>query len=165
MSIRRKGKTAVQALLGPDYLDPAAMWQNAARQAQADVDADPQNAYAWFNLGTNLTQLGQLTGGAEYYENAAAAFDQARLIGLPRRMLWYQFQPYVAYLRVGRYQDVLTLASATEISEGGRNVEETAFYRGLAYLALGDETQADGAFREALQLNPHFALAQQALDR
>lgn len=156
-------ETAVHTLLGPSLTDPLAMWPRAAQTAQAEIDNDPDNAYAWFNLGTSLTRLGELTGQPEFYASAAVAFDQARTIGLPRRMLWYQFEMYVAYLENGRYQDVLTLVSATEISEGGRNVEETAYYQGLAFLAAGDEASAKTAFSQAAQLNPNFTAAQQAL--
>ena len=46
----------------------------------------------------------------KYYQAAAQAYDQAREIGLPPRMLWYQHRPYIAYDKVGRYQDVLDLA-------------------------------------------------------
>jgi tetratricopeptide (TPR) repeat protein len=71
---------------------------------------------------------------------------------------------YEAYLQNGRYQDILTLVSATEISEGGRNVEETYLYLGHAHLAAGDTVNAKIAYGRALQLNPHFSAAQQALD-
>lgn len=156
-------ETAVHTLLPPPFTDPQQMWQQAAQTAQADTDSQPDDAFAWFNLGTSLTHLGQLTGQIEFYENAAAAFDRARTIGLPRRMLWYQFQPYVAYLAVGRHEDVLTLATATEISEGGRNVEETFLYTGHAYLAAGNVVQARIDYAKAIQLNPNFAAAEQAL--
>ena len=155
-------ETAVHTLLGPQFIDPLLMWQNAAQTAQSAIDQQPDNAYAWFNLGTSLTHLGQLTNQAEFYENAAAAFDQARTIGLPRRMLWYQFQPYAAYLAVGRPEDVLTLATATEVSEGGRNVEETFLYIGHAYRAAGNIGQARYAYQQAMELNPNFAAAHQA---
>ena len=46
-------------------------------------------------------------------EEAAAAFDQARQIGLPWRMLWYQFGPFEAYYETGRYDEVIALADAT----------------------------------------------------
>jgi tetratricopeptide (TPR) repeat protein len=156
-------ETAVATLLTAQYTDPRLMWQNAAQTAQVETDARPDDAFAWFNLGTSLTHLGQLTDQSEFYENAAAAFDRARTIGLPRRMLWYQFQPYAAYLAVGRSEDVLTLATATEVSEGGRNVEETFLYVGHAHLAAGNISQAKVAYNQAIQLNPNFAAARQAL--
>lgn len=156
-------ETAVHAILGPTLLDPLAMWQAAAQQAQTDLAAEADNPFAWFNLGTSLTRLGELTGDLLFYENGAIAFDQARQIGLPPRMLWYQFDPYIAYLQIGRLEDVLTLAEVTLANEGGRNVEETYFYQGHALLAQGDVAGATAAYDRALRLNPNFSLAQQAL--
>lgn len=153
----------LQEVLGLTMFDPLAMWAHAAEQAQQAIESNNHDAFAWFNRGTALTHLGQLTGERSYYEQAAAAFDQARLIGLPPRMLWYQFQPYEAYLAVGRLEDVLVLAEATLVSQGGRNVEETYFYQGRALLAQGDTAGATAAFRRAASLNPNYAPAQEAL--
>jgi tetratricopeptide (TPR) repeat protein len=163
-------ETAVHALIGPTLTDPLTMWQQAAQKAQAETAAsaspgqaaDPTNPYAWFNLGSSLTELGQLTDDQSYFENAAAAFDQARTIGLPWRMLWYQFQLYEAYLAVGRTDDVLTLANATLSSGGGQ--EEAYYYRGLAYLAQGYPEQARLDFQQAITWNPTFSAAQEALE-
>lgn len=151
-------------ILGPELLDQGAMWRAAAEKAQAEIDADAQSAFAWFNLGTSLTRLGEMTGEAAFYENGAAAFDEARSIGLPPRMLWYQFRPYMAYMKLGRYQDMLDLAESTLSSQGGRNVEETYLYQGHALLFTGDVEGAVVAYEQALKLNENFYPAQWALD-
>jgi cytochrome c-type biogenesis protein CcmH/NrfG len=49
-------------MLGEAMLDRDTMWRRAAERAQAEIEADPDNAFAWFNLGTNLTRLGEMTG-------------------------------------------------------------------------------------------------------
>jgi tetratricopeptide (TPR) repeat protein len=157
-------ETAVQQLLGPTLLDPLAMWQNAAEQAQRDITQNADNAFAWFNLGSSLTQLGHLTGESPFFDNAAAAYDQARSLGLPWRMLWYQFGPYEAYLASDRTDDIFALTEAMFTSFGGQNVEETYYYRGQAKLALGDSAGATADFQTALQLNPNYIAAQAALD-
>ena len=154
----------VFAILGAEMLDKAAMWQQAAQQAQVDIDADPQNAYAWFNLGTSLTRLGELTGEAGFYENGAAAFDQAFILGVPPRIVWYQFRPYIAYLKVGRYQEMVDLADTVLKTQGGRNVEETYLYKGHALAFQGDGVGAVEAYEQALSLNENFYPAQWALD-
>jgi hypothetical protein len=154
----------VFAILGAELLDTARMWQRAAEIAQAEIDAEPENAFAWFNLGTSLTRLGELSGQGAFYENGAAAFDEARAIGLPPRMLWYQLRPYMAYMKVGRYQDMLELAEVTLSTQGGRNVEETYLYQGHALLFTGDVAGAAAAYEQALKLNKNFYPAQWALD-
>ncbi len=150
-------------LMGPTMIEPLPMWTRAAEQAQQAIATNGQDPFAWFNRGTALTHLAQLTGERDYYEQAAAAFDQARVIGLPPRMLWYQFQPYEAYLAAGRVEDVLVLAEATLVSQGGRNVEETYLYQGHGLLAQGDVAGATAAYRRAAALNPNFTAAQEAL--
>ncbi len=87
--------------------------------AETETLQRPDDVFAWFNLGTALTRMGGLTGENQYYQGGAQAFDRAREIGLPPRMLWYQFQPYLAYLKLDRYQDVVTLADATLETQGG----------------------------------------------
>ena len=147
-----------------DLLDEATMWQNAAQRAQAAIDSDPENAFAWFNLGTSLTRLGEMTGESEYYENGAAAFDQARILGIPPRIVWYQFRPYTAYMRVGRYQDMIDLADVTLTTQGGRNVEETYLFKGHALALQGDAQGAIEAYEQAIRLNEFFYPARWALD-
>jgi tetratricopeptide (TPR) repeat protein len=154
----------IQAILGPDMLDPITMWRNAADRARAETEAEPDNPFAWFNLGTNLTRLGERTGEQGYYQQGAAAFDRAREIGLPPRMMWYQFRPYMAYMRVGRFDDMIALADGVLASEGGRYVEETFLYKGHALAYKGDIAGARAAYHQALTVNENFYPAQWALD-
>lgn len=146
----------VAAIIGRDT-DDAAMWQSARGQAQVELQQEPENPFLWFNLGSSYTAM-------EEYEKAATAFDQARAIGLPWRMLWYQFGPYEAYMKLERYQDMLDLAESTLSSQGGRNVEETYLYQGHALLFTGDVEGAAAAYEQALELNENFYPAQWALD-
>jgi hypothetical protein len=151
-------------ILGSEMMEETTMWQQAAQEAQAEIDGNPENAFAWFNLGTSFTHLGELTGEAEFYQNGAAAFDQAFILGVPPRILWYQFRPYIAYLKVGRYQDMLDLADTVLETQGGRNVEETYLYKGHALAFLGDGAGTVDAYEKALSLNENFYPAQWALD-
>ncbi|MEZ4519712.1 MAG: hypothetical protein R3C44_23760 [Chloroflexota bacterium] len=153
----------VEEILGPGRTDPVEMWQGAAEQARADIRTNASDPFVWFNLGTSLTRQYQETGEQVQLRQAVAAFDQARLIGLPSRMLWYQFTPYEAYLAAGRYADVLALAEATLGSQGGRNVEETYVYQAQALAASGDEQAASAALQRAEQLHANNPVVRQAL--
>lgn len=154
----------VYQILGADMVDDFTMWQLTAERAEKQTTDDPENAFAWFNLGTALTRMGELTGEQQYYQGGAQAFDQARAIGLPNRMLWYQFRIYTAYQKVGRYQDVIDLADATLATQGGRNVEETYWYKGHALLALANYTGAKEAYETALERNENFYAAEWSLN-
>jgi hypothetical protein len=142
-----------QTILG-DASRPETMWQGAMQRAQAEIDADGGDAFAWFNLGTSTAALG-MAG------QAASAFDRARELGLPWRMLWYQFEPFVAYNAVGRYGDVVALADQTLATT--TSVEEIWYWKGQALSALGDATGARAAFAQAVALNPEYTVAVDAL--
>jgi len=146
-------EAVVRAILGPDA-DDATMYANAAQRAQDEWNANPKNAFAAFNLGSSLV-------GLQEYESAAYAFDQARILQLPWRMMWYQFGPYEAYYHMGRYEEIIALADATLKPTG--DLEESYYYKGLALQQLGRADEARQAFQLALQYNTHYAAAQQAL--
>lgn len=144
----------VTALLGADR-DDAAMWHGSLARAEAAVAANASDPFAWFNLGSSLTALGD-------FPRAAEAFDQARCLGLPWRMLWYQFAPFRAYYEVGRQTEVIALADAT-LRSARDTIEELYFWKGLAQAAAGDATSARASWQRALELNPNYAAAKAAL--
>lgn len=144
----------VRSILGEAY-DPAVMWQEARTRAENEIATNPADAYAHFNLGTVLVEQ-------EDYAGSAAAYDQARALGLPWRMLWYQFGPFEAYTQMGRYQEVIDLGQATLTSAAG-GIEEIHYWRGHAMAGLGNVANAQAEWNQALALNPDFAPAQQAL--
>ena len=144
---------SVERILGAD-LDEAAMWQRALEEAKSAVVQKPNDPFAWFNLGTDLRATGD-------YGAAADAYDRARRIGLPWRMLWYQFGPFKAYYETGRYAEIIVLADAT--IRTAQHVEELFFWRGLAQQAQGDLAAARESWQRALALNPHYVAARDAL--
>ncbi|MDY6877990.1 MAG: C39 family peptidase [Chloroflexota bacterium] len=152
------------AVLGPD-LDDAAMYERALETAHVETLTLPEScvAYAdcadwvtfsWFSAGSSLTALGRHT-------EAAAAYDQARQLGLHYRLLWYQFGPYESYHAVGRYDDVIALANATLMT--ANNLEESYYWRGMARLAQGDTDRARGDFEAALRYHENWPPAVIAL--
>lgn len=144
----------VRAIVGDDLDDPT-MYTHAVARAQAEIQANPNDVFASYNLGTSLNGLGQ-------YTEAAAAFDHARMLGLPWRMMWYQFGPYVAYLQAGRYDEVITLADATlHVLD---DLEESHYFKGLALRALKRDDEARREFETALRYNQNYQDAQHALE-
>lgn len=144
----------VLGLLGPEA-DEAANRQHALDTAQAETERAPENPYAWFNLGSNLNYF-------DRYAEAAQAFDQARTLGLPWRMMFYQFGPYRAYFNVGRYQDVVDVTTAA--LDARPDLEENFYWRGWARYRLDDVPGAIDDFREALKVNPNFDDARASLE-
>jgi tetratricopeptide (TPR) repeat protein len=143
----------VASILGQDA-DDAAMWQRALLQAQAEVAQRPDDPYARFNLGSDQVSVGQ-------FELAVAAYEQAMAIGLPWRMLWYQFGPFRAYYETGRYQELVALADATINPDG--EIEEIYYWRGIGLAALGLPGAARQAWQRALELRSGYGEAAAAL--
>jgi tetratricopeptide (TPR) repeat protein len=142
----------VSAILGPD-VDDTAMFERTLARAEAELGGQPDRclAYAscndwdtftWFTIGATLTSLGR-------HEEAAAAYDRSRALGLHYRMLWYQHGPYESYYAVGRYDEVIALANATLAT--AKNLEESYYWRARARLAQGDTAGAIADLRTALR--------------
>ena len=117
--------------------------------------AEPENAFHWFNVGSNLVYF-------DRYAEAAVAFDKAREIGLPQRMLRYQFSPFMAYFNALRTEDLVTIAKyAINITP---NSEEAHLWHGWGLFRQGDIAAAEAEFRKALSLNENYSDAQYALN-
>jgi tetratricopeptide (TPR) repeat protein len=144
----------VKLILGPQW-DVDGNRQYALDVAQAEIDADPQDAFAWFNLGSNLVYF-------ERYAEAADVYDEARRIGLPQRMFRYQFGPFLAYYHSLRTDDLMALVDyALDITP---NSEEAWLWRGWGLVRQGDQAGAIKAFRRSYQENVTSFDAKWALD-
>ncbi|MBN1438247.1 MAG: C39 family peptidase [Anaerolineales bacterium] len=151
----REREAELAGILGPDAdLDHNRLAALDLARLEAGTLKDEAQAFAYFNLGT--AHVARLE-----YVDAAYAYDMARYIGLPWRMLWYQTGPYFAYYYSGRHQDVVDLANATLYVQ--ENLEESWYWRGMARYALGDRPGAIDDWREALVRHPGFAPALEQL--
>ncbi len=152
----------VYSILG-QYSDPIWSYGKALEIAEEEIQSltGVDKFFAWFNKGTSLVKMG-------HYLDAGEAFDQAYQVygGLvaddsvrPYRITWYQTAPYWAYYYSGRYQDVINFANFTFSTIGDDTLEESFYWRGLAYYALGQKTQAKQDLYYAAYLNPNFQAA------
>jgi hypothetical protein len=144
----------IKYLLGSDW-DPGQNRQNALATAQAATVEDPSDAFAWFNVGSNLVYF-------ERYFEANDAYDQARELGLPQRMFRYQFGPFIANFHTNRTEDLLALTDyalqRTEMSE------ETWLWHGWALYRNADTNGAVENWRRALSVHPGYEDALYALN-
>jgi len=137
----------IKTLLGSNW-DPSLNRQMALDASQAATAKDPTDAFAWFNLGSNLVYF-------DRYEEAALAYDKARdLKTLPIRMFRYQFGPFLAYFHSNRNEDLLALTqyalSVTDMSE------EAWLWYGFGLYRKGDNEGALKAWQKADKINPNF---------
>ena len=143
----------VQSLLGSDW-DAGLNRLDALAAAEAATVEDPSDAFAWFNVGSNLVYFGR-------YEAANAAYDKARELGLPQRMFRYQFGPFIANFQANRTDDLLALTDyalqRTDMSE------EAWLWHGWALYRQGDTNGAVEDWRRALSIHPGYEDALYAL--
>ncbi|MFN8378018.1 MAG: tetratricopeptide repeat protein [Anaerolineae bacterium] len=152
---RPEDEGRLQEVLG-DQWDTVANAEFTLRMSESEIQLDHADGFTYFNMGSSLVDLGR-------FEEAAAAFDQAFEMGLPWRMLWYQYAPFEAYFQVGRYDDVIRLANETLSTTHG--VEEMYYYLGLVYEQLGDMQRAEGNMEAAIWRNENYTAAIDALAR
>lgn len=151
-----KDEEEVKTILGADW-DPDQNRQNALAIAENDVTQNPNDAFAWFNLGSNLVYF-------ERYQEAAQAFDKAFTIGLPQRMTRYQFSPFFAYYNADRIDYLLTLTENTYKPINGYYSEEALLWHGYGLLRKGDTAGALADWNKALKVHPNYCDAQQAVN-
>jgi tetratricopeptide (TPR) repeat protein len=138
----------VQSILGIDW-DPDLNRQNALDIANAAITTDPEDAFAWFNLGSMLTYF-------ERYQEAVQAFDQAFTLGLPQRMTRYQFYPFFAYFNADRIDYLLEITEKTYSPINGQYAEEALLWHGWGLWKQGDIEGAIANWRKALQVHPGY---------
>jgi hypothetical protein len=149
----------IYQLLGK-WGDPHWAYQHALEIAEQEILelSGVDLFFALFNKGTSLVKM-------EHYLDAGEAFDEAYQVYYqlvdddatrPYRITWYQTTPYMAYYFSGRYQDVINLANFTFETISEPTLEESLYWRGLAYYALGNKALAKSDLYNAVWLNPNF---------
>ncbi len=123
------------------------------------VNLDPGSLDATFNLGRAKFDCGQV-------DNAIPHFEAA--LNLPGNLNIPQLYTYLsrAYVNVGRYDDAVLRAQQGALLPP--NSAEAYYYLGQAFEARGgsnDAANARDAYQTALELEPGYQLAQDALNR
>ncbi|RPI85468.1 MAG: hypothetical protein EHM41_10830 [Chloroflexi bacterium] len=146
----------VLAVLGP-HADETYNLQYAANLASEEVYSGLTGVdllFAWYNRGTNLVKLQDYGGAATAYDQAFSIYNtlpEDKSVR-PYRILWYQTGPYYAYYYTGRYYTVIDLADSSleAVFYDDTSPEESLYWRGMAKLALGDNSGAIADFRESI---------------
>jgi tetratricopeptide (TPR) repeat protein len=160
-------ESEVLTLLGPLADDQWAS-QHALSVAQSEAQslADIDRFFAWFNVGTSHIALLQYADAAIAYDyafNLYADLDTNDSVR-PYRMMWYQTGPYKAYYYTNRFADVINLADTTLKDTIAEPVlEESLYWRGMAYYMAGKTDLAVNDYRAALQVHPRWIPATQAM--
>lgn len=154
----------VMALLG-DHSQEAYNRQYAAQLAleESAVLSGRDQFFALFNRGSSLVSLLDYAGAASAYDQAFALYPSIPQKERPWRMMWYQTGPYWAYFYTGRYQDVVDLATKTLENMSEPVLEESYYWRGLAFDALGELQKAIQDLQASNEVHPGFLPAVEQL--
>ncbi len=147
----------VMSALG-EYADEVSSYQIAAKIASDEAVKLTGNDqfHGWFNRGTSLELLQDYFGSAAAYDQAFMLLPTLDAANRPWRIMWYETGPYFSYYYTGRYQDVINLATNTIDAATQPYFEESFYWRGLAYAALGDLDSAKKDFCTSLKYHPNF---------
>jgi len=153
--VYRKGsEEKVKAILGEEW-DEQISWQNTLKRATKENELDPNNIYPNFNISVASYHLGD-------FEKSTKAFAEVET-RLPRRMLWYQLEPILAYQKLGNYDRVFEIIQRI-LDGGNRAFSELYMIRGEIYLEKGERDKARQEFELALLYNKNLKSAQDALE-
>lgn len=143
----------IEAILGDDT-NPEKMFQKAAARNQADIDQNPNDMAAYFNLGSSYYEL-------KKYAEAKTAYEKSRSLGWPFRILWYQIQPIKNANALGDYKQALELANLS--LAGNDSFAEAHIEKAIAYKGLGDNNSARAEAEKALYYAPNLQTAKEFL--
>jgi tetratricopeptide (TPR) repeat protein len=146
----------VKSILGTNW-DADQSRINAMNIAQAAITSDPNDKFAWFNLGSNLVYF-------DRYKEAAEAYDKAFTIGLPQRMTRYQFGPFFAYYNNDQIDYLLELTEKTYKPIHGSYAEEALLWHGYGLYRNGDYEGARADWNKALEVHPGYHDAEIAME-
>lgn len=112
--------------------------------------------FAYFNRGSTQIDMNDFYGAAQSYDMAFKYYAELDAQTRPYRMVWYQTGPYLAYYYSGRYSDVISLADITLASTQEPFLEESYYWRAMAYFAIGNMNGAESDARACLEVHPAF---------
>ena len=153
VAYRPEQEDAVRQALGADF-DAARNLAAALQASTAAAAANPADGYAWFNLGDDRLASGSAA-------DAVAAYDKAFAAGVLAHFDWYNYGPYEALYRTGNFQRIFELSAP--VLKDADNIEEIHYWRGMAWLGLGQKEKAKAELAIAVQLNARYVDAQKEL--
>ncbi len=136
----------VKSIIGENWNENT-MHRNSVLRNLKDVEANSQDMYAWFNLGSAYFGLGE-------YEKAKDAFEKSKSIGWPHRILWYSTLPVETYIRLGEYENAVNTANLGLWYND--NYAEMHHLKAVAYERLGETDLANFEAKKARELDPKY---------
>jgi tetratricopeptide (TPR) repeat protein len=146
-------EAVVRNILGANA-DELTSWRMAVDQIRQDLQANPDDATARFNLSVALHHIGE-------HRQAVEEFEQVEN-RLSFRTLWYQIEPIESYFELEEYDRVLAITDQI-LNNHNRAFTELYLLRGQIFERRGNRDAARAEFQKAVQYNVNNVQAQQKL--
>jgi hypothetical protein len=122
-------------------------WQNAKSRSQEEQKTDSTNPFPSFNEARASFYL-------EDYQTTIQKYEQVK-DKLPGRMLWYQYEPILAYQKVGDHQKVFQLTDAI-LNNHNRAYSELYYIRAQSHTAQNNNEAAKAELDNAIKYNKNY---------
>jgi tetratricopeptide (TPR) repeat protein len=130
-----------------DDVDPKVAWQKSVALSKKQLEANPGDIYARFNLSVALHNIGD-------YQQATLEFEKVE-DRLPMRTLWYQIEPIGSYYELGNYARVFSLTDKI-LNNHNRAYSEAYIIRGKIFEKQGNTAAAQAEFDKARLYNKNI---------
>lgn len=150
---KEKQKIA-EAILG-EYIDPKVAWQKSVELSESQLQENPDDVTARFNLSVALYNVGD-------YKRSVEEFEKVEYL-LSFRTLWYQIEPIQTYFELGNYDRVFQITDKI-LNNHNRAFSELYLLRGKIYQKQGDLQAARSEFEKAAFYNQSLKETQEALN-
>jgi len=142
-----------EAILKED-VDEKTAWQKTILLSESELNLNPNDIYARFNLSVALYNVGEYQRSVEEFEKVENS--------LPFRTLWYQIEPILAYYELGNYDRVFEITNRV-LNNYNRAFSELYLIRGDIYKNQGNLSAARSEYEKAVFYNVNLKSAQEAL--
>lgn len=142
--IAPKEKQALVEQILSENLSEKSAWEKSLAISQQEFQDNPNNFYAKFNGSTALYRLGR-------YQESVAMYESVQHL-LPKRMLWYQLEPILAYYKLGQ-QDKVLAVTQNVLDNGNRAYSELHYLRAKIYESRGQAVLAKQSYDLATRYN------------
>lgn len=142
-----------KTILGEDS-DEKTAWKQAVLNSEIELQTNPNDIYARFNLSVALYNVGE-------YQKSVEEFEKVENL-LPFRTLWYQIEPIQAYYELENFERVFQITDRV-LDNYNRAFSELYLIRGNIYLKQENRGAARQEFEKAVFYNSNLKKAQACL--
>lgn len=150
-----KDKQEIAERILGENTDPKTAWQSAVNNSLSELESNPNDIDARFNLSVAYYHVGD-------YQKSVEEFEKVESL-LPFRTLWYQIEPIEAYYELGNYDRVMAITDRV-LNYHNRAFSELYILRGKIYQSRGQTDLARSEFQKAVQYNSSLREAQELLN-